>query len=237
MLFATMVPLSLLPVREYGSASAYGSADAPGTYVHYDWPSSHPLSQMMRVDHVWTSIPSGSETVGNGVFASSQMWWHAANGTQLAGGYMGSQVMRNGDEERRVFIFSCWDHSPTNRVGWTTPATCARFGGEGVGSHCILDYKVMPGVLYNFTLKLSGHNATGAFWSGVVEDTSTYTELPVGTLFLPHVDGNIGYGSIGVNSNMFLEYFLGGDCDEAVHVGVGLFGPVRVPHPLPLSLI
>ena len=134
-----LLSVSSLPnVREYSSAASYKAAvaSAPGTYVNYKWPTeSQPLSSVMEVDHVWTSIPDGTDTHGNGVFASSQMWWHADNGTQLAGGYMGSQVMRgSGGEERRVFIFSCWDHSADNKVGWTTPDTCSRFGGEGVGA-------------------------------------------------------------------------------------------------------
>ena len=87
-------------LREYGSQalSAYAVASSPGTYVHYDWPSSlQPLSASMEVHHVWTSIPKGTDRDGNGVFASSQMWWHHDNGTQLAGGHMGSQVMARGD--------------------------------------------------------------------------------------------------------------------------------------------
>jgi len=225
-----LLSVSSLPnVREYSSAASYKAAvaSAPGTYVNYKWPTeSQPLSSMMEVDHVWTSIPDGTDTHGNGVFASSQMWWHADNGTQLAGGYMGSQVMRgSGGEERRVFIFSCWDHSADNKVGWTTPDTCSRFGGEGVGSHCILDYPTKAGTLYNFTLSLDGHNATGARWTGRVLDTSSGKSTLVGTLFMPHVDTTVGYGKIGVNSNEFLEYFAGGDCDTAVHVAVGTFGP------------
>ena len=84
-----------------------------------------------------------------------------------------------------------------------------------------------PGVLYNFTLRLDGHNASGAFWSGSVHDTASRTSTPVGTLFMPHVGGAVGFGTLGATSNMFLEYFAGGDC-EAVHVGVGSFGEQHV---------
>ena len=117
-----------LPVREYGTPASFAAAIAasPGTYVRYDWPAApQPLSTTMEVDHVWTTVPDGTVSDGNGVFASSQMWWHDDAGTTLAGGYMGSQVMRRGDgTERRVFIFSCWDHNTTSKVGWTTPETC-----------------------------------------------------------------------------------------------------------------
>ena len=133
-------------LREYGSQRRKRSTLPPWRRpLHYDWPSSlQPLSASMEVHHVWTSIPKGTDRDGNGVFASSQMWWHHDNGTQLAGGYMGSQVMARGDGSERRVIFSCWDHSKKSRVGWTTPQTCTRFGGEGVGSHCILDYPSGP---------------------------------------------------------------------------------------------
>merc|ERR1711964_1028 len=163
------------------------TGNAPGTYVHYTWAAGQPLSHDMEVDHVWTTIPSGSDTHGNGVFASSQFWYHDSKGVTVAGGYMGSQVMKGSDgKERHVFIFSCWDSDPKvtgeiRRVGWTTP-TCSRFGGEGVGSHCILDYPTVAGRLYNFRLAMSGTNATGAMWTGVVTDTVTQKQATVGTL-------------------------------------------------------
>eukprot|EP01062_Namystynia_karyoxenos_P029723 TRINITY_DN22285_c0_g1_i1.p1 TRINITY_DN22285_c0_g1~~TRINITY_DN22285_c0_g1_i1.p1 ORF type:complete len:329 (+),score=94.00 TRINITY_DN22285_c0_g1_i1:87-989(+) len=216
-------------LREYPSAEAYAKArsgGAPGTYVHYDWAGGQALSDNMEVDHVWTTIPSGDDTHGNGVFASSQYWYKGEKGTAIkAAGYMGSQVMRGSNgQERRVFIFSCWDNDPQHMVGWTTPATCARFGGEGVGSHCILEYPTQPGALYKFRVAMSGHNATGAFWSGHVTDPSGKQTL-VGTLYYPNVGSEIGFGKFQVNSNEFLEYFLGGDCDTDVHVAVGTVGP------------
>lgn len=225
-------------LREYGSPEAYAhavanSGDAPGTYVKYDWPKAllnQVLSTDMEVDHIWTTIPSGTDSHGNGVFASSQYWHHdKVSGSTNAGGYMGSQVMRRGNgSERRVFIFSCWDANISgvvHRVGWTTPDTCARFGGEGVGSHCILDYPTLSGRLYNFRVAYSGKNASGAMWTGKVTDTVTGASAIVGTLFYPHVAGNVGFGNLGVYTNEFLEYFEGGDCDTAVHVAVGTIGP------------
>ena len=186
----------------------------------------------MEVDHVWVDIPSANYSDGNGVFASSQFWFADEKMMTIAGGYMGSQVMKGTDgSERRVFIFSTWDSDPkasggrAARVGWTTPESCARFGGEGVGSHCILDVDVMPGTLYNFRFFYDGANATGAFWTGVVTASSLDRPLTVGTLFYPHVGSNVGFGYIKPYSNEFLEYFDGGSCDGAAHVGIGTFGP------------
>ena len=53
----------------------------------------------------------------------------------------------------------------------------------------------------------------------------TGEKTTVGTLFYPHLKGEIGFGNLGTYSNEFLEYFLGGDCDSDVHTGVGSFGP------------
>eukprot|EP00040_Diaphanoeca_grandis_P044597 m.12879 g.12879 ORF g.12879 m.12879 type:complete len:317 (-) comp9489_c0_seq1:474-1424(-) len=225
-------------VRSYTSPAAYETAvdrsqtsDAPGCYVKYTWaPStSKELSVDMEVDHVWTSVPQGSNPNGNGVFVSSQYWYHDASGAQTAGGYMGSQVFKGsaGAPEHRVFIFSCWDVTGAlgnATVGWTTP-NCARFGGEGVGSHCILEYPIKEGTLYTFRVAMSGHNSSGAMWTGTVTDTTTQTATVVGTLFYPNVGKEIGFGKFGQYSNEFMEYFLGGDCDTDVHAATGTFGP------------
>lgn len=223
-------------VREYGSPAAYALAvaklsDAPGTYVKYTWPAGKlQMSTDMEVDHVWTTIPFGNDTHGNGVFASSQFFHHDAEGLIVAGGYMGSQVMQSSNgTERRVFIFSCWDSDPkagpVEKVAWTTPESCSRFGGEGIGAHCVLEYPTRTGTLYNFRLVLSGSNATGAMWTGTIADTTTGKSRVVGTLFYPHVGNSVGFGMLGVYSNEFLEYFDGGDCDSDVRVAVGTFGP------------
>eukprot|EP01052_Picozoa_sp_SAG31_P029922 SAG31_NODE_3021_length_4780_cov_10.795770_4_plen_178_part_00 len=78
------------------------AAGAPGLYANYDWPKSSPSSPDMEVDHVWTTIPSGSDSNGNGVFASSQYWYESYgqacpnrsdHGMSCnSAGYMGSQV-------------------------------------------------------------------------------------------------------------------------------------------------
>lgn len=57
----------------------------------------------METDLTWITIPSGNDTDGNGVFASSQYWYEAydqpcpnssAHGMACnSAGYMGTQVM------------------------------------------------------------------------------------------------------------------------------------------------
>ena len=58
-------------------------------------------------------------------------------------------------------------------------------------------------------------NATGAMWSGVVTESKTGKSTPVGTLFYPHLPNRTGFGDLKIQSDDFLEYFAGGDCDGA----------------------
>jgi hypothetical protein len=131
---------------------------------------------------------------------------------------MGSQVMRGtksqGAEKQvglqpppkrptltatpQVFIFSCWDADVAHKVGWTTPETCSRFGGEGTGSHCLLEVPATEGVRYKFRVASSGKNATGAMWTGILTETKSGKKLTVGTLFHPHLPGRVGFGDFKV---------------------------------------
>ena len=81
------------------------------------------------------SEPTAAEKDGNAVFASTQYWTETG-----VGGYMGTQVWRekNGTETHKA-IFSMWDASKDIATTGVGPA-CARFGGEGVGSHCLITY-------------------------------------------------------------------------------------------------
>lgn len=194
----------------------------PVAYVNYDFPSSD-ASESIEADHVWTTIPSGSETDGNGVFASSQFWLEAS-----PGGYMGSQVHRPSGlfakQEVRQFIFSCWDADPSHQVAFEG-SNCDRFKGEGTGSHCTLQLDVKLGVKYTIKKFFAGSDANGAKWTGIVTDTSTMQEHLIGSLVYPHYNGFEGFGRLQVSSSGFLEYYAGGDCDGAVRTDVGIFGP------------
>ena len=53
---------------------------------------------------------------------------------------------------------------------------------------------------------------------------STGKKLHVGTLFYPNLPGKTGFGNFKVQSDDFLEYFLGGTCDGAVTAQVGVQG-------------
>ena len=50
---------------------------ASSLYASYDWPSGGAASPDMEVDVEWTTIPDGTNSDGNGVFASSQYWYES----------------------------------------------------------------------------------------------------------------------------------------------------------------
>ena len=74
--------------------------------------------------------------------AGLQFWFE--NGV---GGYFGTQVWREGatdglgrtNDGRTAVAASVWD-APDAEVGWRGD-TCGRFGGEGVGSHCVASFR------------------------------------------------------------------------------------------------
>lgn len=226
------------PLQAHPMRPRVGST-APGLYAQYKFSGAAAQSPStdMEVEHTWVTVPDGSATDGNGVFASSQYWYEAYgepcpnrsdHGTQCnSAGYMGTQVERgtHGGGEITQFIFSCWDADSAHKVSWTTPATCRRFGGEGTGSHCILPLHVTKGVSYIFRVSRTATNATGATWSGEVTNGATGARHLVGRLFYPHLPGRVGFGDLKVQTDDFFEYFLGGDCDSAVATGVGITGP------------
>lgn len=86
----------------------------------------------------------------------------------------------------------------------------------------------VPNVTHVFRVALSGTNASGAMWTGTVTNAATQEMMEVGTLFYPHLPDRVGFGNLVVQSDDFLEYFAGGDCDGAVQTSVGIEGPYFV---------
>ena len=219
---------STLPPSAWGPSPlgypASPSASAPGTYAHYALPTSSTASAM-TMTHRWLVMPQASSTVGNAVFASTQ-FWHVTG----AGGYIGTQSWRlSKTSETHRAIFSCWDEPP-RVTGWKddaiSNANCARFGGEGVGSHCLIDVSLRENTTYTLTYRAAGGNASGAFWEGIFTSPGS-TGVTIGTLFMPSLQVLVpGYGPLQVNAASFQEYFLGGGCDGTTTTsGIALGGP------------
>jgi hypothetical protein len=156
------------------------------------------------------------------------------------GGYFGSQVWRVGAEtslwqngSRNLFgatisaseahkvLFSMWDADADHQVTWEGD-NCERFGGEGVGSHCVINYPMSHGVKYTLRVAMSDD---GRKMTGYVKDTSTNTETTIGTLVYPDYKGNQGFGAIKTAASAFQEYFLSKGCANQPLSAVGLIGP------------
>lgn len=197
------------------------AASGPGTYAHYVLPSTPAGATDMAHGVRWVVEPSATERHGNAVFASTQMWMAAG-----PGGYMGTQRWLDTSSGRMVSkaLFSMWDASDTIMTGWRGP-NCERFGGEGTGAHCLIDFDTRPNISYTVRLAADGANSSGAFWTGSVTDTSSGATTVIGTLFHPNFNGHVGYGSIQVQAASFVEYFLADGCDNQAVSGIGLIGP------------
>ena len=219
-------------------------AAGPGTYAHYPAYSvpTPANATVFEVEHTWRTLPAASETEGNAVFMSTQMWH-----TGGAGGYMGTQVWRDDSGagaavETHRAIFSMWDgvDPATGRpvaTGWKGP-NCERFGGEGLGSHCLNEFAIKQGATYTLRYESDGGNHSGAFWTGsIVEGAGTASasggakRTVIGTLFYPDLSsagaaaGGSGYGPVAVNAASFQEYFLATGCDGQALSGATLGGP------------
>ena len=99
---------------------------------------------------------------------------------------MGTQVWRekNGTETHKA-IFSMWDASKDIQTTGVGPA-CARFGGEGVGSHCLVTYPMEQGKLYTVKVELESTNSSGAIWLGTITDKASSTKTEIGRLYCEH---------------------------------------------------
>jgi len=215
-------------------AHGVAGGNPPGTYAHYSGLPSG-TSKDMEVDHFWVSMPTPDETQGNAVFGSMQYWMESG-----PGGYFGSQVWRVGadpslwrngsrnllgskigaSETHRV-LFSMWDADASHQVSWEGD-TCERFGGEGVGSHCLITYPMTQGVKYTMRVVMSDDQRK---MTGYVTDTSTGVQTKIGTLVYPDYNGNQGFGLIKLAGSAFQEYFLSSDCENQPLSAVGLIGP------------
>ena len=167
------------------------------------------------------------------------------------GGYFGTQVWRvppnathPSPTERHTAIWSYWD-MPNATVTGIGP-NCGRFGGEGVGSHCVLDYHLEQGKTYSVQVGLTSTNASGAIYGASIGEVAAAAPSPlptararrkvpvqaqadkrttIGHLYFPNVDGYKGFGNFRVAAASFQEYFLASGCDGQPESECGLTGP------------
>lgn len=129
---------------------------------------------------------------------------------QVSGGYMGVQLVGTSKKA----IFSIWDTSDGSGTAQPVSDNCSRFGHEGTGTHCGIDYDWVEGREYRLRIWTVGTDATGESWIGAIYDTVTQQETTIGVIHLKSSNGYVGYGWLTDKAYTFLEYFSGPDSCE-----------------------
>eukprot|EP00494_Astrolonche_serrata_P032134 UN32403 len=110
-------------------------------------------------------------------------------------------------------IFSLWDYSDSVKNAVGRESWCTRFGGEGEGSHCMINYTFTANVRYEFRVYYSQYDVSkgdGSQLSAVVKNTQTRQESYIGSLISKTVNGR--KPTLFKNpSCSFMEYFTGGN--------------------------
>jgi hypothetical protein len=148
----------------------------------YDWPQQ-----------LWESDMNIS--ILNDPGSSSAYYWsHFFVFSNSSGfsrvGYIGLQT--NGKKA----IFSIW-----NALDAQGP-NCRRFGGEGVGYQCLINYNFQQGHTYRVRVWRLSNDNTGDWWGGWISDIQTRVENTIGFIKSPPNSGLIK------KSYLFDEYFL-----------------------------
>ena len=216
LLAASLLVIGAAAASFASSLETRAGASGPGTYAHYVLPATPGGATDIEHAVVWVHEPGADETHGNAVFASTQMW-HAAG----PGGYLGTQRWLDTATGKMVSkaIFSMWDASADVMTSWVGP-NCERFGGEGTGAHCTIDYDLVANDTYIVKYAAAGSNSSGAMWRGTIYDMRSSKTTTIGTLFLPNYKGAVGYGALEVAAASFIEYFLADGCDGEAASGV-----------------
>ena len=179
-----------------GSSGLAAHAERPISYTHYPFDSGPPFT-MLDMFLTWTEAPAEGA-----VFAATQFFFEDGQG-----GYIGLQVVGS----TRTAIFSIWDIE----AGSASPlAGCDRFGGEGEGARCLIEYPWLEGREYRLRVAHCDSDTSGETWCASLLDPTSGVEVTIGSIHLATRDRRAGYGRLARYSATFLEYFGGPDaCD------------------------
>lgn len=133
-------------------------------------------------------------------------------------GYFGGQFQASGSH---MILFSMWDYGDKGNPGdRPIPNTargvspwCSRFGGEGNGAHCGLNYVFELGLEHRFELSKK-INATGTLWTATVtriDPIGTETTTLLGTIFLDQQGLPRDCSYLHPAASSFQEYFSHGN--------------------------
>lgn len=131
-------------------------AARPVAFTNYTFAESGPFFNLdMYI--AWESAPDSGY-----IYPAFQFFFQANQG-----GYMGIQLV--GDTKKA--IFSIWDMSEGSGTAQPVTDICFRFGHEGSGTGCIIDYDWVEGREYRLRIWEINTDATGESWIGVIADT------------------------------------------------------------------
>ncbi len=191
--------------------SSYGQVTRPGTYTWYTF--DH-VSSIYNLD-IYTKW---NESPANGaIFAAFQIGFQAGGG-----GYIGTQV--NGT--KKLVLFSLWDMEENSASAQPT-GNCGRFGGEGTGAQCLIEYNWVEGREYRLRIWALDSDSEGERWIATIYDTSTQVDTMIGIIKLLNSKGHKGYGWLTpYNLITWLEYFSGPvQCTNQPYANVQWRGP------------
>lgn len=204
-------------------------AARPVTYTDYTFTVSGPFYNFDMYINWQYAPPSGYiYPAFNFMFQASQI-----PGNQGAGGYMGIQLVGDPsvDPNAKKAIFSIWDlwDNSLGRWAYAQPdpnsPQCARFGHEGTGTYCLMNYNWVMGREYRLRIWVLNRDAMGEWWGGWIHDTVTQQETQIGAIYLQNSSSYPGFGWL-LRSSTFLEYFGGPDsCDPQPYSRVLWRGP------------
>ena len=207
--FASIFKPLLLILPVLSSSVAYA------TYANYSFVEPGPfynLDNYVKWDH---NVPSST-----GVYAAFNFAFQ--NGQ---GGYIGTQSDSNGKHA----IFSIWDDVDGSMSALGISSNCDRFGGEGVGARCLIDYPWIAGREYLMRIWVLAKVNDTEQWLGVIKDTVTQVETTIGVISLRNSKGYLGYGWLTkTRISVFLERYVSdpaGGCASQPDAKVTWRGP------------
>lgn len=192
------LPVALTAALFLGSAVFAQEGAIPNTYTDYTFAQNGPFNNL-EMNITWEESP----TCG-AVYPAFGFSFQAS-----AGGYIGAQLVSTTHKA----LFSIWDSGPYTQSAQPHPSTpqCHRFGHEGTGTMCLIDYEWIVGREY--TLMVSPYAALptgGEDWRGEITDTVTGQSTLIGRIRLKNSNGFRGYGRLNNRAYTFTEYFGSG---------------------------
>ncbi len=154
----------------------------------------------------------------------------------VKGGYLMNAIRWPSPENMKIALFSIWDQSnidgtwgPNSAKAVPASSNCARFGNEGVGTTCRIEYKWKAGTEYRLFVKKTQTTSTYDRWGAWVTDMRTMEMTYIGEIDLERKNG-FSYGGIKRRGHYHVsEYYYSASenitCKDLPRVDVEWMGP------------